>query len=390
MAESADVVVVGAGLFGTSIAFQLARRGAGSVVLVERGPVCSGDSGVSFSMIRRHYSNEPVARLAMRGVEIIKHWPEEVGTGDSGYVRTGYLLTATPDRVEALRDNVTRLRSWGLETSVVDLDEITALEPLLSLEGISAGAWEPDGGFADRYRMTLGWFAAGVQAGVRPAIGRTVTRILVDGGRAYGVDTDAGPIHAGTVVLAAGSWGRELAQTASLELPISLRRLEVAFVRQPADRPQVQVTFSDMASNVVMRPDRAGLAWVVAYQPEVRYERRDDCPRELSPEYESAIRAGLRARVPSYAGAEWAGGFAGAYDYTPDWNPLVGPAPGLDGLYLALGWSGHGFKLAPSVGEVVADAIVGRTPEIDVSPLAPDRFERGAPLRLAYGPGARA
>ena len=270
MAESADVVVVGAGLFGTSIAFQLARRGAGSVVLVERGPVCSGDSGVSFSMIRRHYSNEPVARLAMRGVEIIKHWPEEVGTGDSGYVRTGYLLTATPDRVDALRDNVTRLRSWGLETSVVDLDEITAFEPLLSLEGISAGAWEPDGGFADRYRMTLAWFAAGVQAGVRPALGRTVTRILVDRGRAYGVDTDAGPIHAGTVVLAAGSWGRELAQTASLELPISLRRLEVAFVRQPADRPQVQVTFSDMASNVVMRPDRAGLAWVVAYQPEVR------------------------------------------------------------------------------------------------------------------------
>jgi glycine/D-amino acid oxidase-like deaminating enzyme len=388
--ESADVVVVGAGLFGTSIAFQLARRGVGSVVLVERGPVCGGDSGVSFSMVRRHYSNEPVARLAMRGVDVIQRWEEEVGTGDSGFVQTGYLLTATPTHADALRDNVARLQEWGLDTAVVETPEIPAIEPLLSLDGIAVGAYEPDGGFADTYRMTLSWFAAGIQAGVRPAVGRTVTGIRAEGGRVRGVDTDGGPIATDTVVLAVGSWGPELARTAGLELPIALRRLEVSFVRQPADRPQVRVIFSDMASNLVMRPDRAGLAWVVAYQPEVRYERRDDCPRDIGPEYEAAIRDGLRERIPAYADAEWAGGFAGAYDYTPDWNPLIGPAPGIEGLYLALGWSGHGFKLAPSVGEVVADEIAGRTPAIDVSALRPDRFERGEPLWLAYGPGARA
>jgi glycine/D-amino acid oxidase-like deaminating enzyme len=326
----------------------------------------------------------------MRGVDVIQRWHEEVGTGDSGYVRTGYLLTATPDRADALRDNVARLQAWGLDTALVEPSEIADIEPLLSLDGIAAGAYEPDGGFADTFRMTLSWFAAGVQAGVRPAIGRTVTGLVVEGDRIVGVHTDAGPVRARTVVLATGSWGPEVARTAGLELPIALRRLEVAFVRQPADRPQVRVTFSDMATNFVMRPDRAGLAWAVAYQPEVRYERRDDCPRELTPSYESAIRAGLRERIPAYAEAEWAGGFAGAYDYTPDWNPLLGPAPGMDGLYLALGWSGHGFKLAPSVGEVVADALTGRPPRIDISPLSPDRFERGAPLRLAYGPGARA
>ena len=390
MAETADVVVVGAGLFGASTAFQLARRGVGSVVLIDRGPVCGGDSGVSFSMVRRHYSNEVVARLAMRGVDVIRRWDDEVGTGDSGYVRTGYLLTATPDRADALRDNVRRLRSWGLDTTVVEPAEIAGLEPLLSLDGIAVGAYEPDGGFADTYRMTLSWFAAAVGSGVRAALGRTVTSILVEGGRVIGVDTEGGPIHADTVVLAAGSWGADLARTADVEVPITLRRLEVAFVQQAADEPHVRITFSDMASNLVMRPDRAGVAWVVTYQPEVRYDHRDECARAVDPAYEEGIRRALGERMPAYANAVWLGGFAGAYDYTPDWNPVVGWAPGLDGLYLALGWSGHGFKLAPSVGEVVADEVTGRSPEIDVSSLALDRFERGALLRLAYGPGARA
>jgi len=390
VAESADIVVVGAGLFGTSIAFQLARRDAGSVALVERGEVGGGDSGVSFSMVRRHYSNEVVARLAMRGVDVIRNWSDEIGSGDSGYVQTGYLLTATPDRAEALRENVGRLRSWGLDTSVVEPDEISEIEPLLTLDGIALGALEPDGGFADTLRMSLSWFAGAVAQGVRPAVGRRVTKIIVEGGRVRGVETDSGRIESDVVVLATGAWGPELAATAGLALPITLRRLEVAFVRQPADRPQVRTTFSDMASNLVMRPDRAGIAWVVAYQPEVRYALRDDCPRSVDPGYEEGIRRGLRERVPSYAEAGWLGGFAGAYDYTPDWNPLVGWAPEVDGLYLALGWSGHGFKLAPSVGEVVADEVIGRVPEIDVAALAPDRFERGEALHNAYGPGARA
>jgi glycine/D-amino acid oxidase-like deaminating enzyme len=360
------------------------------VLLVERGDVCGGDSAVSFSMVRCHYSNEVVARLAMRGVEIIKAWDDEVGTGGSGYVPTGYLLTATPDRAEALRDNISRLRSWGLETELVEPERIGSLEPLLVLDGVAAGAYEPDGGFADSQKMTLSWFGAGARLGVRAAIGRTVLGLRIGGGRVLGVDTDAGPIDAGAVVVAAGSWGRELLLGAGIELPITLQRLEVAFVRQPVDRPQVRLTFSEMASNLVMRPDRAGIAWVVAYQPEQRYDHRDECSAAVSDGYEEAIRTTLRERVPAYADAAWLGGFAGAYDYTPDWNPIIGDAPGVDGLHLALGWSGHGFKLAPSVGEVVADAVLGQEQTIDVSALGAGRFERGELLRLAYGPGARA
>ena len=389
MKRSADVVVIGAGLFGTSIAFQLGRRRAGSVVLLERDRVGAGDSGLSFSLIRRHYSNEVTARLAVRGVEIIKHWEEEVGTGESGYVDTGYLLSVGQERLAALSENVERLRGWGVETSVIGPDEIAALEPLLSLEGIAGAAYEPDGGFGDAQKMALAWFAAACREDVEP-IFEAVSRIRVEGGRVRGIETSGGAIAAETVVLAAGGWARELAATADVEVPISLRREQALRFRQLPGRPQARVTFSDMVSDVVFRPDRAGLALAVAYREGERLERRDDCRTEPDEDYVPTVREAFRARLPAYADAEWIGGFAGAYDYTPDWNPIVGWAPGVEGLYLALGWSGHGFKLSPSVGEVAAAEVVGERPPVDVGDLALERFAGGSPLRQAYGAGARA
>jgi sarcosine oxidase subunit beta len=341
-------------------------------------------------MVRRHYSNESVARLAMRGVEVIQNWGDEVGTGDSGFVRTGYLLTTDAARRQALEENVGRLVSWGLDTRVVEPAEIAELEPLIALDGIAGGAYEPDAGFADSHKMALSWFAAGVRNGVVPLLGCAATGIRVGSGRVRGVETDQGLVAAPVVVNAAGGWGPALARTAGIELPIRLRRLQVSVMRQRPDRPQARVTFSDMVTNLVLRPDRACQALVVAYQPPTEYAERDECSVELDPDYEGFVRKALHERFPSYAEAEWLGGWAGAYDYTPDWNPILGWAPGMEGLYLALGWSGHGFKLPPAVGEVVADGITGREPAIDVSELDPGRFERGELLRLAYGPSARA
>jgi glycine/D-amino acid oxidase-like deaminating enzyme len=388
--ETADIVVIGGGLFGTSIAFQLARAGAGRVALLERDTIAAGDSGVSFSMVRRHYSNEAPARLAVRGVEVIKNWAEEVGTGESGYVGTGYLLTCDAERLPRVERNVERLASWGIDTRLLGLAELAELEPLLSLEGLAGAAYEHDGGFADATKMTLGWFAAGVRAGVVPLLGYTALALDVEDARITGVQTNRGFVSSSVVVNAAGAWGAELARTAGVEVPIVLQRLQVARVRQPAGRPLVGLTFSDMVTNVVVRPDRAALALVAAYQPPHHLATRDDCPREADDDYEDAVRSALRQRLPAYEDADWVEGFAGAYDATPDWNPIIGWAPGVAGLYLALGWSGHGFKLAPAVGEVVAAEVIGAEPAIDVEALRPERFERGALLELAYGPGARA
>jgi glycine/D-amino acid oxidase-like deaminating enzyme len=139
-----------------------------------------------------------------------------------------------------------------------------------------------------------------------------------------------------------------------------------------------------------MRPDRGRLALAVAYEPNARPEPAPSFASDVGEGYEQRVREAIGARVPAYADAAWERSVSGQYDVTPDWHPLIGWAPGVEGLYLALGWSGHGLKLSPAVGEVVADEVLGRPPSIDVSDLRPDRFDRNRPMHLAYGPGARA
>ena len=390
MNRSADTAIVGAGIFGLATAHALCRDGAGGVALFDRGMPAGGDSGRSFSMVRRHYSNEVTARLAIAGSQTIKHWRDEVGVADAGFVRCGYLLTVPPELVEASRDNVALLQSLGLETRFVQADEIHDVEPELSLDGISGAAYEPDGGFADAEKMCLGWFAAAAQRGLRHHLGRAVHAVRVEGGRAVGLETADGFVPTGQVVLAAGAWANDLLRPLGAEQPIRLHRLQVLVGRTAPGGALPSAVCSDAVSNVVVRPDRGHRFCGVAYTKEDPLERADDCDHGLSAGYEDAVRSGLRTRYPRLADFELVRGFAGPYDITPDWNPIIGPCPGIEGLYLAVGWSGHGFKLSPSVGEVVAAEVSGRTPPIDVSELRPERFAEGRLLRLAYGPGARA
>ena len=384
------MVVIGGGLVGTSIAYQLCRAGAGRVILLERDGLGRGDSGRTFGMVRRHYSNDVTARLALRGSRTIMHWEEEVGAGTSGYVRTGYLLPVPEALADAGRANVARLAALGLETSFVAPGEIAAIEPLLALDGIAGAAYEPDGGFADAHSMILSWFAAGSALGLVPLLGRAATGLLVAGGRVTGVRTAEGDIAAGRVVLATGAWGRELLTPVGVDVPIALKRVQVAVLRQPAGAPRPNVVCSDAVSNVVVRPDRGALFCAVAYFGDEPLAAADDCDHDASAGYERAIRRSLRERYPALADAAWERAWAGAYDYSPDWNPIIGEAPGIAGLHLALAWSGHGFKLSPAVGEVVAAEVLGTASPIDVSALRPERFEEGRLLELAYGPGARA
>jgi glycine/D-amino acid oxidase-like deaminating enzyme len=382
--------VIGAGIFGASTAYRLCEAGAGRVLLLDREGLCAGDSGRTFGMVRRHYSNAVTARLAMRGTRTIVDWADEIGVGDAGYVRTGYLVTVPERLTDACQDNVARLQALGLETSYVEPDGIAELEPLLALDGIAGGAHEPEGGFADVHKMVLGWFAAATLRGLETSVGCTVEELLVAGGRVTGVRTTAGDVLADRVVVATGAWGPELVRPLGIELPITLAPIQVAILRQRPGGPRPTVVCSDAVSNVVVRPDRGALVYAVTYVTMPELARADDCDHDFSPGYPAAIETALAERYPALGRLEWVTGWAGPYDATPDWNPILGWAPGVEGLYLVQGWSGHGFKLSPAVGEVVAAEVLGRTPPIDVSELRLERFERGELLRLAYGPGARA
>jgi glycine/D-amino acid oxidase-like deaminating enzyme len=299
-------------------------------------------------------------------------------------------LTVPELLVDACRGNIEMLQGIGLDTSFVTPEEIAAIEPEISTDGVAGAAYEPEGGFADAQKMCLGWFAAAASRGLRHQLGSAVRAIRVENGRVAGVESDAGFVPAGQVVLATGAWANDLLEPLGARLPIELRRLQVAILRTAQGGPLPSAVVSDAVTNVVVRPDRGHQFCAVAYAGEDVLDRADDCDHGLSAGYLDAVRRGLQARFPRLAEFELVRGFAGPYDVTPDWNPVIGPCPGIEGLYLAVGWSGHGFKLSPAVGEVVAAEVTGRTPPIDVSELRPQRFAEGRLLHLAYGPGARA
>ena len=388
--DTADVVVIGGGLMGCATAFALLERGAGRVALVERRTPGAGDSGLSFSMVRRHYTNPVVVQLAASGSRTIMRWAEEVGAGASGYVETGYLLPVPPALADRCREQCAVGRANGVDARWVEPGEIAAIEPLLELDGVAGAAYEPDGGFAEAHLLVGSWFEAAVARGLLARLGERAEAIELGATGVHAVRTDRGRIATDSVVLATGSWGRELTDPLGLELPIALRRLQVAQLRQPPGAARPSATVSDAVTNVVVRPAGGRDFCAVAYHGQEDVPRRDACDEGVDAPYEGTVRAALRERFPSLAEAQWVGGWAGTYDHTPDWHPVVGPAPGIEGLWLTLGWSGHGFKSAPAVGRVLADLVLGQEPEIDVADLAADRFARNRLMPLAYGPGARA
>ena len=299
MTDTTDIAIVGAGIFGLATAHALCRDGAGRVTLLDRGLPASGDSGRSFSMVRRHYSNAVTARLAIAGSRTIMRWSDEVGVADAGYVRCGYLLTVPERLVEACRGNVELLQGLGLDTRFLEPGEIAAAEPELSLEGVAGAAYEPDGGFADAQKMCLGWYAAASGNGLDGRLGTDVTAIRVENGRVQGVETSRGFLAADRVVLATGAWGNDLLRPLGAEQPIALRRLQVAVLRQPIGAPLPTAVCSDAVTNVVVRPDRGQQFYAVAYFGDEPLERADDCDNGISDGYEDVVRRAVARALPA-------------------------------------------------------------------------------------------
>ena len=389
---AADIVVIGAGIMGASIACQLATRSRRRVVVVDERPPVGGMSGRTFGQIRQHYSNALMVEMAMRGFEVLNNWEAEVGVGDPGYVRLGYLLLVVEAQVAACRRNVELGRQLGVDTRFVSPGEIEAIEPALVTRDLAGGAWEPDGGYIDVTRMVLSWLGAAQAAGATLHSGLRVEGIATADGRVVGVDTAEGRIEAPTVVCAAGAWTGDLLDPLGIDAPIERRRLDMAYLEQPPGRPTIRTCITDGNSNVVMRPDMGPYLLAVAYpneMPEVR-DPAAPAPAEDEALHRARLDRALAERLPDFTDAKVVRTVSGAYDITPDFHPILGWAPGLDGLYLAAGFSGHGLKLSPAVGECVAAAVLEAEAPFDIRPLRPSRFAEGDPMYLAYGPSARA
>ena len=398
--DKADIVVVGAGVVGASIGYQLAANSSRRVVVVDARPPVGGVSGRTFGQVRQHYSNELTVRMALRGMHCIRNWAEEVGHGGPGYVPLGYLLMVGDGQLDSLKRNIDLGRSLGVDTRLVEPGEMTAVEPLLDAAGIAGGAYEPQGGYIDVTCMVLSWLSAANAAGARLLAPLTVEEISTSAGSVCGVVTPLGEIRAPMVVMATGAWARDLLDPLGAVVPITRRRLDMTLLAQAPGTPALATCVTDGVANLVIRPDMGTRLLAAAYpseMPEVQDPLAEGsaAAQELHME---RVRYALRRRLPALADVRAITSVSGAYDITPDYHPILGWADsvgGPSGLYMAVGFSGHGLKLSPTVGEIAAAALlgveqVGSASPIDASALEPGRFTSGRLMHLAYGPSARA
>ena len=388
MTQTADVVVIGGGVSGTSIAWYLASRGIG-VVLCERDGIASGISGTSGAIVRQHYSVPELARMAHYSLETFREFEARVG-GPAGFTQTGYLVIVDADRRPALERNIGMHQSLGIETSFLNPSELQALIPAARLDGVAGAAWEPTAGYAEG-RLTAETFARrATELGAKIMTETRVLDITHVGSRVTGVRTPVGPISAPIVVVAASTSGPALLQPLGLDFPISFQREWISFFRRPWELRDPHPAGVDLLISGHFRPEgsRATLfgGEVVGGSNVVADPAHYD--RLISEGELARARRSLSERFPAMARAVALGGYGCVDDITPDWQPYLGPIRGWDGLLAAYGMSSHFFKHAPAVGRILSDVIAdGSSSLIDVAVFRPERFADGAPISAAESNG---
>jgi sarcosine oxidase subunit beta len=377
MVETADAIIVGAGVQGASLAFHLAERGMRPLVL-ERATVAAGATGRSSGLVRMHYDVEAEARLAWRSHAYFCDWAQRVG-GESGFTVVGFLQMVPPEELAALRANTEMQQRIGIRTDLVDADEVRRILPGIAIEDDQVAAFEPASGYADPTQTTGSLMAAAVTHGARLVQGCTVTGVRTDGSRVVGVDTSRGAFDAPIVVDAAGAWAGALAATVGLDLPIKVWRHDVAYVLRPPDVPR-HVAFIDFENAFYSRPEGESLS-LVALEDGNPITSDPDAPVDAAaPGFIERAAERVVRRLPAFARAGLLSAHSGQDGITPDQHPIIGPA-GPDGFWLHCGFSGTGFKTAPAMGASLAQLITeGPSANDDLAIYRFERFAAGEPI----------
>ena len=383
MATTTEAVVIGGGVMGTSILYNLVARGMNGPILLERDTLGSGSTGRSSGLIRMHYSTEINARLAWESFHVFKNFDEIVG-GDAGFIKTGFMAIVGEDSIEGLEHNVGIQRAVGIETSIVGLQEARELAPAFDLREGEGFAWEPGSGHGDPSGTAMAYSTRARELGARVVLESPARSVVVEGGRVAAVETDAERYDTPIAVVATGPWSSRFLGGIGVELPLEATRHEVFHLRRSLDAIPFHPSGADMANLVYFRPEGSDLTLVGNGNAEDMVDPDTYNPRPTMDHLED-VWMRLAKRIPGIADAEFFTGYAGLYTSTPDLHPIIDKVDGIEGLYICTGFSGHGFKLAPAVGVVMAELILdGEARTIDISTLRIDRFERGALNETTY------
>ncbi|MCZ8410205.1 FAD-binding oxidoreductase [Achromobacter dolens] len=389
-----DVIVIGAGVVGSSVAFHLAALGANSVLVLDRATVGAGTTAQSSGILRTHYSVRENVELARRSWGAFTDFAAYVGDEDaaSGLVRCGYLIAAADDDKRApLAEALAQQQAQGIPVQRLDAAQARDLLPIADFRDAALIGFEPDAGFADAYLVATSFARAARRRGVTIRENVAVHGLSWQGGRVTGVATSEGDYACGVVVSTQNIWSAELAAWTGLALPLAPERHAVlALECAAAPYAYSMPVYKDLAS--------PGMLYCRSYGGSQMLVSEGTAGETLAPgqteqgdiplDYVAAVGEQVAERFPAYAEAGLASSWTGVYDVTPDWNPVLGRIDGVEGLVAGFGFSGHGFKLSPAVGRVLAQEALGLATDVPLAPYALARFARGALLTGRYGRGA--
>lgn len=377
MTETADVVIIGSGIVGSSVAYHLAEAGCTNVLVIEReAHQGKGSTGKSMGGVRAQFSTPVNIQMSIYSIDFFAKFDEVIGY-PADYRAHGYLFCATQERhLKYLHANRERQLALGLKNvEIVSRDDIARFVPQLRVDDILGGTYCSTDGFVDPHSVMMGFMLKAREHGVRLWLDTPVTDIEVENGEVTGISTRRGRVATRVVVNAAGPWAAEVARMAGAKLPVEpLRRQLVP--TEPFDKlPKRFPMVIDMSTGFHFRREGAGIlmAW---NDPEETPGFKTD----FDPTFVEKVLTRAADRVPCLADAavnprrSW----AGLYEMTPDHHAILGPASDVRGLYFANGFSGHGVMHSPASGRITADMILnGRSDLIDTSQLRVERFEKG-------------
>ena len=374
MRTKADAVIIGGGIIGMAVAFYLAKEKYGQVTLLEKEPLPgAGATSKAAGGIRAQFSSKINVQMSMLSERMFERFKEDTGH-DALFDQVGYMFVLEEDKdVEAFTKAYELQKSLGLDAVLLQPDEIAQYAPHISLDGIKLATFCQDDGLGDPHEFLSGYEQASRKMGVEIVYDAEVTGISSADGKITSVTCSKGEIATPLVINCAGPQARLIGEMVGADIKVEpIRRQIVTTGELDFVKPSFPMVV-DVKSGLYFHKESKGLllGWAdPAVQPSF--------DTSIDPDYTDAILEKALERIPILETAEVANQWAGLYETTPDHLAIIGWEPSVKGMFICAGFSGHGFMHAPAAGLVTAEILMGKDPSIDISPLAPERFAKGA------------
>jgi sarcosine oxidase subunit beta len=390
--QTCDIVIVGGGVMGVSIAHALARRRVGRVVVLEKTFLGAGSSGKSGAIIRQHYSNRLTASMAQKSLRVFEHFEDVVG-GPPVFTRTGMVVVVKEHDRAGLETNLAMQRELGIDVRLVSAQELMDIDANVRLPEGELPAYEAEAGYVEAVQVVASFAEAAGRESADIRQGVEVKALVLDGDQVVGVDTNEGRYHCRTVVLATGPWASQLAREIGLSVPVQACRTQVALFRRPTDFGRRGPVYGDFVQGLYFKPTHGEMIHAGSIAGEEVHDPvdPDDYNEAADGDWLPQVRQRLARRYPAMHRGYGRGGYGALYAITPDWHPILDRCPGREGIYCAVGFSGHGFKMSPIVGQLMAELIVdGQATTLNIAPLRLARFEQNEPIKTPHAYGVMA